>query len=111
MHKRMIELFIVDIFVAIDRINRNLNNITNPEEFESLNENIFDAIMRELEIIGEASKYIIKNEMYVKVSSTDWQKIINFRNIITHEYFGVDLDIAFNVTKNEIPKLEKELPN
>ena len=67
-----------------------------------------DAVIRELEIIGEASSnlsgfFIKKNE---KVSFRD---AIDMRNFLIHDYFGVDLDIVWNTCKFDLPELKKGL--
>lgn len=63
-----------------------------------------DAIVRNLEIIGEASSKI-PQEVKEKYSSIEWRKIGDFRNILTHEYFQIDLDILWDIVRNKIPPL------
>lgn len=66
-----------------------------------------DAVVRNLEIIGEAAKHIPEDvkEMY---SFVDWRKISGLRDILIHEYFGVDFDILWDIVKNKIPVLKKD---
>jgi uncharacterized protein with HEPN domain len=66
------------------------------------------AIVRELEIIGEASKNI-SDHLKNKYQKIPWKNISGTRDIIVHKYFGVDLEIVFGIVKNEIPKLKKEI--
>ncbi len=65
------------------------------------------AIVRQLEIIGEAANLITRStkEKY----KVEWNKIVGMRNKLIHEYFGVDLNIVWSTIKEELPKLEKEL--
>ena len=108
MPKRAVEFFIIDILIAIDKIKRNMKIISDFNEFIK-NENVFDATMRELEIIGEAVKYVLEDKNYSKLVSREWRKIVDFRNIVAHEYFGIDLDIVFEVATKKIIEFEKEV--
>lgn len=69
---------------------------------------VFDAVMRNLEIIGEASRYI-PEEVHVKHPEIEWRKIIALRNIVVHEYFGIDLDIIWDLVENKIPELLEQV--
>ncbi len=68
---------------------------------------VIDAVIRNLEIIGEAAKNI-PQEAKTKNRLIPWQEIIAMRNKVIHEYFGVDLDILWETIKRDIPKLKKE---
>ena len=66
------------------------------------------AIVREIEIIGEAVKNVsdgIKN----KNKNVEWKAIAGTRDKMIHHYFGVDLDIVFSIVKKEIPILKKQM--
>lgn len=66
------------------------------------NELVTSAVIRKLEIIGEASNHLsltIKD----KYSEIDWPQIIGFRNIIAHEYFIVDNELVWEVVHNDLP--------
>ena len=108
MHKRHIEHFMIDILITIDKIKRNIREFKTVEEFAS-NEQAFDAIMRELEVIGEAVKYIIQNREIPPQMGTELRKVVDFRNIIAHEYFGIDAEIIWDIIKNKLPELKKTL--
>jgi len=66
------------------------------------------AIVREIEIIGEASKNISKEtkEKYYKIA---WREIIGTRDKMIHQYFGVDLDIVWNIITKDILTLENQI--
>jgi len=67
-----------------------------------------DAVVRNLEIIGEASK-AIPAEVKDRHPEIDWTGILGLRNRIAHEYFGLDLSIIWEIIKQELPKLKDQL--
>ena len=67
-----------------------------------------DAVVRNFEIIGEASKYI-PDYIKEKFTDVDWIGIVGLRNRIAHEYFGISLEIVWNIVKQELPKLKKPM--
>ena len=106
MVKRDFKLFVYDILTCIDSIEEYLNKVSKRELFG--NQLLQDAVVRRLEIIGEAAKNIplrIKNQN----KQIPWKKIIGLRNIITHEYFGVNLERVWNITKDDLPELKKQI--
>jgi uncharacterized protein with HEPN domain len=93
MSKRKIEFYILDILIAIDKIKRYTKKISNGTEL--LNDELsWDATIRELEIIGEATK-ILLNESFLE--DKKYRRIVDFRNQINHGYFGIDEDIVWDV--------------
>ncbi len=64
-----------------------------------------DAVIRNLEIIGEAAR-TIPDEVRDKAAEIEWYKIIALRNILIHEYFGVNLKIVWDVIQNKLETLE-----
>jgi uncharacterized protein with HEPN domain len=64
----------------------------------------FDAVLRNLEIIGEAVKNI-SEETRKKYPKVKWRKIAGFRNIVAHEYFGINDETVWDIVENEIPAL------
>ena len=69
---------------------------------------IQSAVLRELEIIGEATKNLSR-EVKKKYSEIPWKKIAGMRDKLIHAYFGVDLDLVWETIKEEIPKLERKI--
>jgi len=104
--KRDMDLFIEDI----------LNSIKNIEEFsQNLNKEKFSkdilrqsAIVRQLEIIGEAVKNI-PDSFRKKYPKIPWKDIAGFRDILSHAYFGVNLDRVWNIIEIDLPKLKEEI--
>ncbi|QQZ19718.1 DUF86 domain-containing protein (plasmid) [Rhodococcus sp. 21391] len=64
----------------------------------------YDAIVRQLEIIGEAAK-ALEPDLKAKAPEIEWHKIAGFRNIAAHEYFRVDREIVEGVIDNYLPPL------
>lgn len=64
----------------------------------------FDAVLRNLEIIGEAVKNI-SEETRQNYPGVKWRKIAGFRDIVAHEYFGVNEETIWDIVQNEIPSL------
>lgn len=62
------------------------------------------AVERQLEIIGEAANHLSENILQ-QAPEIEWRKIIAFRNLIVHEYFGVDLELVWSVVQHKIPQL------
>ena len=67
-----------------------------------------DAIIRQIEIIGEASK-LISNKTKAKNVKIPWRDIAGMRDKLIHDYLGVDLDAVWLTVKKDIPLLKKEL--
>lgn len=67
-----------------------------------------DAIIRRIEIIGEAVKNL-PSEFTTKHKAVPWNDIAGTRDKLIHPYFGVDLDLTFDIVKSELPKLKKNI--
>jgi uncharacterized protein with HEPN domain len=64
----------------------------------------FSAVIREFEIIGEAVGKL-SDALKRKHPDVEWQDIKDFRNLLTHEYFGVDLEIIWRIVQDDLPAL------
>ena len=67
-----------------------------------------DAVIRRLEIIGEAVKNL-PADFKKKKSSIPWQNIAGMRDFLIHEYFGVDLDLVWQTVKKDLPEFKKQI--
>jgi len=66
------------------------------------------ASIKELEIIGEAANHI-SEETKKLAKNIPWDKIVGMRNILVHEYFGVDIEIAWTILVKDMPDLKIEV--
>ena len=108
MSKRTPKLLLEDILDSGEKILEYTQDITF-EQFQSDNKTI-DAVIRNYEIIGEASN-ILPDEIKEKYTEVDWYRIRGFRNRIVHDYFGVDLQIIWKITFDQIPGLISNITN
>jgi uncharacterized protein with HEPN domain len=67
-----------------------------------------DGVIRQLEIIGEAVKNL-SSKLKHKHAQVPWKSIAGSRDILIHQYMGVDLNSVWDTVKKDIPKLEKEI--
>jgi uncharacterized protein with HEPN domain len=65
-----------------------------------------DAVVREIEIIGEAANHI-SDEFQVEHPEIPWMKVIGIRNKIVHEYFNVNFSIVWDTVQDDLPLLKK----
>jgi hypothetical protein len=63
-----------------------------------------DAVVRNLEIIGEAANRLPES-FKLQYAEIPWRKIVGLRNRIVHEYFGVDVDIVWSILQGDLPAL------
>jgi len=71
-------------------------------------ERTYDAVVRNLEIIGEAAKRI-PEEVRKKAPRIEWRKIAGLRDVIAHVYFGIDDRILWDIVKTKVPQLLRDL--
>lgn len=107
MSKRSPHLFIQDMIEAIEKIERYTESIRDPEEFKG-KDIVVDAVLRNLEIIGEAAANIPK-EIRSKYPEIPWNRVVGLRNVVIHGYFVVDLDIIWVIIKEQLPDLKDVL--
>jgi uncharacterized protein with HEPN domain len=103
---RDVKLFINDILEAIGKIERYVHG-KSYQEFQK-DEKTKDAVVRNLEIIGEAVRNIPEN-FKEKYPDVDWKAAAGMRDKLIHEYFGVSLAIVWETVKSDLPPFEKRL--
>ena len=67
-----------------------------------------DSVIRRIEIIGEAIKNI-PNDIKENYSQIPWREITGMRDILIHQYFGVDLDLTWQVIDKDLPRLKGQI--
>jgi uncharacterized protein with HEPN domain len=102
MSKRRDADLIQDILESINRINTYTENISFQEFSDDYKSQ--DAVIRNLEILGEAVK-LLSTETKEKYAQMPWKDITGTRDRLIHDYFGVNIDIVWDIIKNELPQL------
>ncbi len=93
-------MYIEDIQFSMERIAEYTENYT-LSLFRN-DQKTVDAVIRNFEIIGEAAKNI-STEIKQKYAHIPWDEMYALRNKITHEYFGVDFEIIWEIATNQLP--------
>ncbi len=101
--KRTHRLYLNDILEATERIEKYVKDLT----FEEFSENtlIIDAVVRNFEIIGEATKQI-PLEIKKQYPLVKWKEMAGMSDKLAHEYFGINIEVLWKTTKNRLPTLK-----
>ncbi|MEW6227762.1 MAG: DUF86 domain-containing protein [Bacillota bacterium] len=99
-------VFVEQILESIERINgyiaqRSVEDFMAPGELQ-------DAVIRRLEIIGEAATKL-PEAFKAQHPEVPWSQISGMRNKLIHEYFGVDLGLTWRTVQKDLPELERQL--
>lgn len=100
------ETYISHIAEAIEKIEGYVGELTY-EQFLKDNKTL-DAVIRQLEIIGEVANNI-SEEFQNAHPELPWSKIISMRNRLIHEYFGVNEEIVWDTIEKKLPVLKKQI--
>lgn len=106
MKKRTHKMFVEDIMEAVNKVDHYIKGFTY-EAFVK-NEMAVDAVMRNLEIIGEASRNI-PDDVREKYPDIPWGRMVGLRDIAIHEYFGVDLGIIWQIITRNLPETKPKI--
>ena len=102
MSERGFHLYLTDILDSGNAITEYVNGMSFDEFCND--RKTYSAVVRELEIIGEAVGKL-PDELKLSRSDVEWEDIKDFRNLLIHEYFGVDLEIVWKVIQDDLPVL------
>lgn len=100
------KIFLEHILESIAEIEKYIKNISQDKFLQTTQ--IQDSVVRRLEIIGEAVKnlpFSFRN----KHPYISWRKVAGMRDVLIHEYFGVDLGLVWKIVKKDIPQLKKQI--
>ena len=104
--KRNRKLYLQDIWESILAIEEYTQTLSEEEFYKT--RQVQDAVIRRLEIIGEAVKNIDK-DFRNKYPDIPWKKIAGLRDVVIHEYFGVKLERVWSVIKRDLPDLKQRI--
>jgi uncharacterized protein with HEPN domain len=95
------------ILESIEKIRIYTKGFNNPDQFNS-DHQAFDAVMMNFVIIGEMVSKLSENlkNQHLEV---EWIKIKGFRNIVAHDYFGIDAEEIWQIINNDLPDLRKKV--
>lgn len=99
-------MFLEHILESIEHIKNYVAGQTYTRFKESVQ--LQDCLIRRLEIIGEAIKNL-PDDLRNNHPQVPWKNIAGMRDMLIHEYFGVDLELTWKVVTKEIPKLKKQI--
>ena len=103
MSKREVRIILKDILNEINRIERFIKDV-DYETFIS-DDMRYYAVIRCLEVIGEAVRQL-PEEFKKNHNEIEWRKIVDLRNILIHQYFGIEPEIIWDVIKTKVPILK-----
>ncbi len=103
---RDFEVYLEDIRLAIGKIQNYTSGLT--REMFDQDDRTIDAVIRNLQIIGEAAK-MVPESVRASYPTVAWKKIAGLRDILAHQYFEVDLDIIWDVLQTNLPELDRQL--
>jgi uncharacterized protein with HEPN domain len=96
-------LYLDDIVEAINRIREYTSDMD--EEAFARDRKTQDAVVRNLEVIAEAARNL-PDDVKAAAPEIEWKKILGFRDILIHEYFGITVPILWDIIENKLGPLE-----
>jgi uncharacterized protein with HEPN domain len=103
---RSLQLYLEDICTSCVKVQRYTLNMT-LEDFVA-DERTYDAVVRNLQIIGEAVKQI-PPEIRDRYPAVEWRKIAGLRDILAHAYFSLENETLWDIVQNKVPELLEQM--
>lgn len=100
------KIFLQHILESISEIEKYTKDISEDEFAKSTQ--VQDAVIRRLEIIGEAAKNI-PSAVKEQYNFIPWKKVTGSRDVLIHDYFEVDLESVWDTVTKDIPKLKQDI--
>lgn len=99
-------LYLEDILKSMERVAEYIQGL----EFQKFREDYktLDAVLRNFEIIGEASKNLTR-DLKSNYPDVPWDDMYSLRNIVSHGYFGIDYKIIWDIATNDLPANQSEI--
>ena len=101
------KLYLSDIVEACHRVERFASG-RDDDQIVS-NEIVRDAILYNIVVIGEAAAQLVRGGIETLLPAIPWSRIRGMRNILAHEYFGVDRDLVLEVVRRRLPELRQAI--
>ena len=102
------KVYLDDILGAIEK-NQDFTRDSDKDSF-ARDVKTFDAVIRNLEVIGEAAKRI-PEDIRSKFTNIPWKEICGLRDVLIHQYFGVESETLWDIVQNELPLLKRQIQN
>lgn len=100
------EAYLKHILDAISKVEKFMEGVTKEGFFENVEKQY--AVLRALEIIGEATKNLGR-DLKKKYREVPWKDIAGMRDKLIHQYFGVNLELVWETVKKRIPELKEQI--
>ncbi len=99
------QLALMAMFESIEKIQRFTSDLSSWEDLKN-DEETFDACLMNFVIIGES---VLRLDVHFIETNNqiEWHKIRGFRNLIAHDYFGIDIEEVWDIIQNKIPDLKQ----
>ena len=106
MPKRDPDLLVEDMLEALRKVELYTTGMEHSGFLQD--EKTIDPVVRNLELLGEAARQVPEDFM-TRHPHVPWRKIAGLRNRIVHDYFGLDLDIVWQIIQHDLPALRAQL--